>query len=743
MKYFKFTLFPLFTAGLTLLMLQGGPWMYSGLVALLVLLVLGDAILPEDTSENHYAATGFLNAMLYVQLPILFAITTLVVLAATPGDEFGAKQWLLDAVGLDLAHTREVTTPVQWLAAAAAFGFIYGAGGTNVAHELIHRTYSMRDLVIGRWLLAFTGDASFAIEHVYGHHKNLATPKDPATAQRGDSVYQFWVKSTVGSYLSAWHLERERLRKFGYSIWNPVSSRMMRGNLMTLSIAAWCGFLGGWTGVALFVFMGFVGKSLLEVVNYMEHYGLVRRPEDKVEPRHSWNSNKWMSTAFLYALPRHSHHHAEADKQYWHLRAYPHAPMMPHGYLTMILIALFPPVFRRMMEPLLADWDARFATPAEKELAAQANRARDKRDGRTIRFAGTDIVIEHKQEREVILNTALKQGLGFPHNCRVGSCTQCKCKLKSGRVMELTDNSYVLSAEDLANGMILACQSIPVTDVEIEVALSSTQGNKLVDTRGSITATRLLTADIMEVTVSLDEPMRFSAGQFAQLRLDEFSLSRNYSMALAPKGQGLSELNFHVRKVPGGRFTQWLFEKPRLGTRLGVAGPYGEFYLREADSDSPIVCIAGGSGMAPIKALLQQANWSGTTRHVHYFFGARTRNDLYALDEMDQLQREWRGSFEFTPVLSAEAGDSDWAGQRGMVHEALPTAQVNWTLVQAYLCGPPAMIEAATAQLIRLGVPAAQIFSDAFLDSSHAQANAQSGAQTNANAQSGAVSLAA
>lgn len=727
MKYLKFTLFPIITTAIAWTVLQGGVWMYSGIVALLLLLVAGDAIMPEDLNEPDYSATGFLNTMLYLQLPILAGITTLTMLTISPEDVLGVKAWLREYAALDLDHTRAISTGPQWFAALVAFGFLYGAGGTNVAHELIHRTYSMKDLIIGRWLLAFTGDASFAIEHVYGHHKNLATPKDPATAQRGETVYHFIVKSTVGSYLSAWALERERLKKFGYSVWNPVSSRMMRGNLMTAAIAGWCFLLAGWTGVLMFAFMGAMGKTLLEIVNYMEHYGLVRSPDQKVEPRHSWNSNKWMSTALLYALPRHSHHHAEADKEYWHLRAYPHAPMMPHGYLTMILIALVPPVFKRMMEPRLADWDARFADPVEKALAQQANRARDNRHVHTIRIVNPDatalpVTIEHTRQREVILNTALKNGLGFPHNCRVGSCTQCKCRLKSGRVSELTDSSYVLSEDDLAKGMILACQSVPLTDVEIEVPLSTTQGDKLIDTRGEIVATRSLTHDIQEVTIRLEEAMQLRAGQYAELRFNEFSLSRNYSVAQAPKGKALNELVFHIRKVPGGRFTEWLFEAPRVGTRLDVSGPYGDFYLREAESDSPIVCVAGGSGMAPIKALLEQAAWTGVTRHVTYFYGARTEADLYALDEMAALTREWRGTFTFVPVLSALPEGATWSGERGWVSDALASRSVNWSQAQAYLCGPPAMIEASRAVLENLGVAKDQIYADAFLDSSHTAA---------------------
>ncbi|MDX1668036.1 MAG: 2Fe-2S iron-sulfur cluster binding domain-containing protein [Limnobacter sp.] len=228
--------------------------------------------------------------------------------------------------------------------------------------------------------------------------------------------------------------------------------------------------------------------------------------------------------------------------------------------------------------------------------------------------------------RKVVLNSALSAGLGFPHNCRVGSCTQCKCKLKSGKVRELTDSSYVLSAEDLHEGMILACQSIPETDLEIEVELTA-NGNRLVETRGAIVSQKPLTHDIVELKVALDEPMSFKAGQYAELRLEELSLPRNYSFACAPCGQDLNELVFHVRKVQGGRFTSWLFEESRVDTRISVSGPYGEFYLRPDESahPQPIFCVAGGSGMAPILSDLKQAAWAGESRDVIFLFGARTQ----------------------------------------------------------------------------------------------------------------------
>lgn len=333
----------------------------------------------------------------------------------------------------------------------------------------------------------------------------------------------------------------------------------------------------------------------------------------------------------------------------------------------------------------------------------------------TVSVNGNDQSFQVEKGRKVILNSALSAGLGFPHNCRVGSCTQCKCKLKSGKVRELTDSSYVLSAEDLQEGMILACQSIPETDLEIEVALTA-NGSRLVETRGTIISQKPLTHDIVELRIRLDEPMGFKAGQYAELRLEELSLPRNYSFAIAPKGQDLDELVFHVRQVPGGRFTSWLFEEDRSTTRLSVSGPFGDFHLHADDSDKPqpFICVAGGSGMAPILSLLEQAAWAGESRDVIFLFGARTQQDLYAESEIEQLQKQWRGSLKFEQILSDEPENSTWTGKRGWVTDYIREQQIEWPKSQAYLCGPPGMIDAAIESFEQLGVPKSSIRFDKF-----------------------------
>lgn len=372
--YLKFTAFPVIAFGILHIMFSGGgAWMYTGIAALVLVVVAGDAVLPDDRSEPRLKHEWFFNLMLWLTLPILFWLSFLFSWALAPTDVLGADHFMQTVFGYDRLALQAGTTWYQWFAGAVAGAFLFGAGGTNVGHELTHRTYSMRDMVLGRWMLAFTFDASFAIEHVYGHHKNLGTPADPATAQRGDNVYTFVIKSWLGGYRSAWRLEKARLAKFGYSVWDPIHSRMMRGNLMTLSLYTGAFLIGGWWALLVFWVMSAGGKTLLEIVNYMEHYGIVRRPEDKVEPRHSWNTNKAASTALLYALTRHSHHHAEADQEYWNLRCYQHAPMLPYGYLTTILLALVPPLYKKVMTPILNHWDEHFATPEEKKLAIAAS----------------------------------------------------------------------------------------------------------------------------------------------------------------------------------------------------------------------------------------------------------------------------------------------------------------------------------------------------------------------------------
>ncbi len=375
-KYLKGWLMPGLSVIFIGLISQGGWWMWSPFLFAITVFLSADAFLPRDTSEPPRLQNALLlNLPLYTILPLLAVLNFLVLWMFGSGDLGGVGAWLLKEHGVDLFKAREATNHwAMWAGCIISVGLMNAVGGTVTGHELTHRTGRPFDLFMGRWMLAFTCDTSFAIEHVYGHHVRVATPADPATALRGESFYKFTVRSTIQGYVHAYQMEKARLAKTGKSIWNPIASPFLRGNLenLVLFLAAYA--IAGLPGLGLWALIAFVGKQYLEITNYFEHYGLVRVPGEPVQPRHSWNSNHWGSTNVLYSLARHSHHHAEGEAPYWTLYAYPNAPMLPGGYLTMLLVALVPPLFKSMMVPALNEWDEKHASPAERKLAQEASK---------------------------------------------------------------------------------------------------------------------------------------------------------------------------------------------------------------------------------------------------------------------------------------------------------------------------------------------------------------------------------
>jgi alkane 1-monooxygenase len=207
---------------------------------------------------------------------------------------------------------------------------------------------------------------------VYGHHRYVSTLEDPATAPRGRNVYFHIVASTIKGNASAWEIEKKRLKREGRGALSPHNA-VLRGHAMSVLLVAAAWAIGGWAGAGYFTLCALTGKALLEVVNYMEHYGIVRDPATPVQPRHSWNTNRRFSSWTMFNLTRHSHHHAQGEVPYQDLKPFADAPMMISGYLTTIVVALIPPLWHRLMTPKVLAWDRTHATPAERKLAAQAN----------------------------------------------------------------------------------------------------------------------------------------------------------------------------------------------------------------------------------------------------------------------------------------------------------------------------------------------------------------------------------
>ena len=244
---------------------------------------------------------------------------------------------------------------VEELGLALTVGTVAGIA-INTAHELGHKRASLE-----RWLskvaLAQTGYGHFFIEHNRGHHVRVATPEDPASSRMGESFYRFWPRTVTGSLRSSWELEAERLRRLGSGPLTPRNDILQAWAMTVVLFGALTAAFG--VGILPWLLVQAVfGFSLLEVVNYLEHYGLLRGKRDdgtgryeRTRPEHSWNSDNVSSNVLLYHLQRHSDHHAHPTRRFQALRHFDEAPELPSGYATMILLAIIPPLWRRVMDP--------------------------------------------------------------------------------------------------------------------------------------------------------------------------------------------------------------------------------------------------------------------------------------------------------------------------------------------------------------------------------------------------------
>ncbi|HEX5311007.1 alkane 1-monooxygenase [Aquabacterium sp.] len=369
LKYFLFHVIGLLSAAAVL---AGGAYITMGLISVLVIYVVGDALCGDDTSTPKFEYPGILTVQLWMALPLLSFIVFAAIWSVSPGDPLGFGAALTHWTGYDVLAAREATASIHHVSTVIVTGLMIGMVGTITGHELTHRTWDPISMLVGRWLLAFSFDTVFAIEHVYGHHRYVSTTEDPATAPRGRNVYFHIVASTIKGNISAWRIEQKRLARKGQGLFSWHNA-VIRGHLMSVLLVGVAAAMGGWQAALFFTACGLWGKALLEIVNYMEHYGMVRNPATPVQPRHSWNTNKRISSWAMFNLTRHSHHHAQGEVPYQDLKPFPDAPMMINGYLTTILVAMIPPLWHKLMTPKVLAWDRDYATPEERALAAQAN----------------------------------------------------------------------------------------------------------------------------------------------------------------------------------------------------------------------------------------------------------------------------------------------------------------------------------------------------------------------------------
>ncbi|MEW6323136.1 MAG: alkane 1-monooxygenase [Acidobacteriota bacterium] len=266
----------------------------------------------------------------------------------------------LVVVAWALAGTAQWQWPAHaWVGLAFSVGVATGTIGITYAHELVHRT-SPWERALGEILLTTVSYPHFAIEHVYGHHRHVATPADPATARAGESFYRFLPRTLAGGLASACRLEAGRMRRRHGRVWHPAN-RLLRYGLVqgVLYPAVWLAWGPG--AALLLAAQAAVAVTQLEVINYIEHYGLVRREVspgvyERVQAHHSWDSHSRVSNWLLINLARHADHHCLASRRYQTLHVVPQAPELPAGYGAMFLLALVPPLWRRVMDPRVEAW---------------------------------------------------------------------------------------------------------------------------------------------------------------------------------------------------------------------------------------------------------------------------------------------------------------------------------------------------------------------------------------------------
>ena len=259
-------------------------------------------------------------------------------------------------LGLGVSAYLEATLDLAWweyLGLAMSAGVASGIA-INTAHELGHKTDGF-ERFLAKIALAPTFYGHFFVEHNRGHHVRVATPEDPASSRFGETFWEFLPRTVFGSLQSAWHIEKERLAKRGLPVWHWQNENLQG---WAMSVVLWGGLIAafGWIVLPFLLIQGIYGFSLLEVVNYLEHYGLCRKKGadgryERCQPHHSWNSNRIVTNLFLYQLQRHSDHHAYPTRSFQSLRHFDTSPQLPSGYASMIMLAYFPWLWFKVMDP--------------------------------------------------------------------------------------------------------------------------------------------------------------------------------------------------------------------------------------------------------------------------------------------------------------------------------------------------------------------------------------------------------
>ena len=313
----------------------GGLYTYAGFAFAFLIVPLLEWILPVRAVSSPPQISGrnthpFFDWLLYLNLPIVYGMVISYLVAIASSDVL-----LYEVIGMTLS-----------------VGIFIGASGINVAHELGHRRTRL-DQWLAKLLLMPALYQHFYIEHNRGHHRYVATREDPATARYGEPLYYFWKRSTLKGLTSAWNIEVQRLKKADLDVWT-LSNQMIQFALMQVAYLGCITLIFGWQGLSGAIAIAIIGFLMLESINYIEHYGLLRQMNErgvyeKVSMKHSWNSNHDLGRILLYELTRHADHHYKSSTKYQRLQHVEESPQLPTGYPGCIILALVPPLWFLVM----------------------------------------------------------------------------------------------------------------------------------------------------------------------------------------------------------------------------------------------------------------------------------------------------------------------------------------------------------------------------------------------------------
>lgn len=339
-----------------------------------------------------------------------------------------------------------------------------------------------------------------------------------------------------------------------------------------------------------------------------------------------------------------------------------------------------------------------------------------------VKFDPVDLEMD-VDEDETVLDAAFRQGIALMHGCREGQCGACKSFLIEGDVQMDRYSTFALADYESDEGYILLCRAHAYSDLQVElINFDAEELRNAVPLQHLVTkiaAIDEVTHDIVSLKLELVEPASFAfkPGQYADIQIPNHDDHRSFSMAMTPTSSTV--LEFLIKKYPGGHFSGLLEGVLKVGDELKLDGPYGSFTLREW-SDRPIICIAGGAGMAPVLSLLRHMVEAGSERPVTFYYGARNLSDLFYIDEIQKMGEKLT-DFRFVPCLS-DTWPDDWSelgveGETGLVTDVVKRQEENMAACEYYLCGPPPMVDAALGLLDANGVPLDQVHYDKFTTS--------------------------